>query len=141
MINYTCSGITVDKSKIISGSARPVMIRQKICNLDYLVSITRGNKEKINGLLTVFLEETSEELSALTGAIKKSNYTIICDILHKLTSSFSIMGISSLGPLIKEMKDLSTLASGIKKINLLNQRVNIIFLQATEEMNAIQFNV
>jgi len=117
------------------------MIRQKICNLDYLVSITRGNKEKINGLLAVFMEETSEELSALTGAIKKSNYTIICDILHKLTSSFSIMGISSLGPLIREMKDLSTLASGIKKINLLNQRVNIIFLQATEEMNAIQFNV
>ncbi len=127
---------TADKSKIIAGSAGPVMIRQKICNLDYLVNITRGNKENMNGLLAVFLEETSGELAALTAAIKRSNYTVICDILHKVTSSFSIMGISSLVPLVKEMKDLSTIASGIEEIKLLNYKVNKVFRRVIVEMRA-----
>ena len=128
--------VTADKTKAIADSPGPVMIRQNICNLDYLVNITRGNKENMNNLLAVFQEETSGELSALTTAIKRSNYTIINDILHKVASSFSIMGISSLVPLVKEMKDLSTIASGIERINQLNKGVNIIFLQAIKEMKA-----
>ncbi|HMU09652.1 MAG TPA: Hpt domain-containing protein [Ferruginibacter sp.] len=134
MANTKCSTTLTDKTKIISRPVKRALAPERICNLDYLTAITRGNREKINNLLGVFLEEIPKELTALTAAIEKTNYTVICDILHKIKCSFSILGIATLTSPVDEMKDLSNIALGIKRIQQLNQRVNLIFRQAMEEL-------
>lgn len=136
MTNAKCSSIPGDKRKVSKVPATPAHVPERICNLGYLITITRGNKERLNNLLAVFLEETPLELTALSGAIEKTNYTLICDILHKVKCSFSILGISSLTTPVNEMKDLSNIAFGIKKIKQLNQQVNFIFRQAIEEIKS-----
>ncbi len=105
-----------------------------VCNLNYLVNTTRGNAVIMNNIINVFLKETPEELSALHDAIEKINYSIISDISHKIKSSFAIMGISILEPILEEMEHLGTIGSGIEKIEQLNGGVNTVFRQAVEEM-------
>jgi HPt (histidine-containing phosphotransfer) domain-containing protein len=106
----------------------------KVCNLDYLLHVTRGNTKIINNILAVFFKETRKEMIDLTGAIEKRNYPVISDIAHKIKSAFSILGITALEPVFKEMELLSSNTSPISNIELLNRRVNIVFNQAKEEM-------
>jgi HPt (histidine-containing phosphotransfer) domain-containing protein len=108
----------------------------KVCNLTYLLSVSRGNKKIIDNITTVFFKETKAEMLLLTVAIAKNNYTHISNISHKLKSAFSILGITLLDPVFKEMEQLSSSTSSIGNIELLNRRVNLVFNQAREEMLA-----
>jgi HPt (histidine-containing phosphotransfer) domain-containing protein len=106
----------------------------KICNLDYLLDVTRGNKKIIDNIVSVFFIETKIEMNDLDSAIKKRNYAAISNIAHKIKSAFSILGITALENVFKEMEQLSFSRSSIGYIELLNSRVNIVFNQAKEEM-------
>ena len=114
----------------------PVLMPDQVCNMGYLVSATRGNKKRMNNIVDVFFKETKKELTFLNEAIKKTNYPAISDASHKIKSAFSILGISVLEPVFKEMEQLSRATSPIEKIEQLNRRVNTVFKQAREEMKA-----
>jgi HPt (histidine-containing phosphotransfer) domain-containing protein len=107
----------------------------KVCNLDYLLQVTRGNQKIINNIVTVFFKETKKEMIDLTGAIEKRNYPVISDIAHKIKSAFSILGITVLEAVFKEMEQLSSNTSPIANIEQLNHRVHFVFNQAKVEMN------
>ena len=108
----------------------------KVCNLTYLVSVSRGDKKIIENITDVFFKETKKEMMLLTGAIQKNNYTLISTISHKIKSAFLILGISVLEPVFTEMEYLSSNTLPIEKIELLNRRIQIVFNQARAEMKA-----
>lgn len=124
----------VSKKTGITKFNTPAVVTDKVCKLDYLVTVTRGNKKMINNIVGVFMEETPAELSALHDAIKKINYTGISNISHKIKSSFSILGISMLEHVFAEMEHLGTNATGIEKIIMLNRHINLVFNRARVEM-------
>lgn len=107
---------------------------KKIYDLSYLNNATRGNKKIINSIIHTFLQQASEELSALNEAIKKTNYLIISHIAHKMRSSFLLMGITVLDPEFEEMEQLGFQSSGIEKIAQLNKGINAVFSLAKKEM-------
>ncbi len=106
----------------------------KVCDMTYLMNMSRGNKMIIQKILTVFFKETAIELTGLSKAIEDMNYPGISSISHKLKSAFSILGIITLEPVFKEMEYLSRNSFPAGKIEQLNQRVNIAFNQAKVEM-------
>ena len=132
--DLTCCRKTAEKNNGITQALKPAGLTEKVCNIDYLVSVTRGNKEMMNNIINVFLEETPEELTALADAIEKTNYTSISDIAHKIKSSFAILGISVLESVFEKMENLGTLSSGIEIISQLNQQVHFVFNQVKIEM-------
>lgn len=107
-----------------------------ICNLDYLVNVTRGDKVRINNLVSLFFTETHQELLLLSEAVEVKNYAVISSISHKLKSAFLILGISVLEPVFKEMEQLSNNSSAFGKIEELNHRILMVFNQARVEMKA-----
>jgi CheY-like chemotaxis protein len=135
-INKLTSKMLSTKSTIINSQTSTV-VSDKVCNMDYLMGATRGNKKIINNIVAVFFKETRKELTFLSAAIKKTNYTDISDISHKIKSAFLILGISVLDPVFKEMEQLSSNTSSISNIELLNRRVNIVFNQAKAEMKLV----
>ena len=134
-INKLTSKIVSTKTTITNSQISTV-VSDKVCNMDYLMGATRGNKKIINNIVAVFFKETGKELVFLNAAIKKTNYTDISDISHKIKSAFSILGISVLEPVFKEMEQLSSSTSPIGNIELLNRRVQFVFNQAKAEMRA-----
>ncbi len=116
---------------------RPAAVKaDKVCNMGYLIGVSHGNNKIMNNIVAVFFKETRKELTFLSDAIEKTNYTVISDISHKIKSAFSILGISVLEPVFKEMEQLSGITSPIVEIELLNRRINMVFNQAKAEMNS-----
>ena len=127
------SKIVCAKPTIIN-SQSVIVASDKVCNLDYLVVATHGNKVAINNIVTVFFKETKKELNFLNDAIRENNYPVISNISHKIKSAFSILGITKLEPIFKELEQLSNSTSSIGNIEILSRRVNFVFNQAKEEM-------
>ena len=71
-------------------------LARHVCNMDYLISITRGNRKIIDSIVSVFFEETKTELYSLKVAIADANYSVVSSISHKLKSAFLLMGITVL---------------------------------------------
>jgi CheY-like chemotaxis protein len=131
---YRLTSKVVSTKPTVTDFQSSTTVVDKVCNMDYLMGATHGNKKIINNIVAVFFKETRKELTFLSAAIKKTNYTDISDISHKIKSAFLILGISVLDPVFKEMEQLSSNTSSISNIELLNRRVNIVFNQAKEEM-------
>jgi len=85
-----------------SGRVSQLLVAEKVCNLDLLSNITRGNETRLHNLVLIFFTEIKQELSELDNAIEKTNYTVISNIAHKIKSSFALLGVVVLEPVIKE---------------------------------------
>jgi CheY-like chemotaxis protein len=131
---YKLTGKVVLTKTILINAQAVTVTADKVCNLDYLMGATHGNKKIMNNIVDVFFKETRKELVFLDNAIEQTNYPVISDISHKIRSAFSILGISVLEPDFKEMEQLSSSTSSISNIEQLNRRVNIVFNQAKAEM-------
>lgn len=107
---------------------------ENVCNLKYLSDMMGGKKQIIISLIDTFLIQAPEELQSINDAIIKTNYAVIRKTAHTMRSDVSMMGISILAPLLKEMEDLGAGETGIEKIKELNNKLNLICKQAFEEL-------
>lgn len=106
----------------------------KVSNLNYLSEMMGGNKKLIREILDVFLKQAPEELSKLNIAVAKTDYVTIKNFSHTMKSSVSIMGISVLADVLKQMEELALSGTNIEKIKPLNDKLNSICLQAIQEI-------
>lgn len=119
------------------------MIKNR-CDLTYLSEMTGGKKQLIKEIIDVFLQQVPNELKSINDAILTTDFITIKNFAHTMKSSVSIMGISSLSPILNEMEELSkqaidssiSIATSIKKIKQLNEQLNSIAKQAIEEIES-----
>lgn len=129
--NLTLNKTQQNRNPVIT---EPVTRKEKVCDLGYLLVVTRGNKASMKNIIDVFIEEALEDLASLGNAIAEMNYINITDLSHKLKSAFSILGIGVLKPVFEEIEFLGSIRSGIEKIICLNECINDVFIQVQEEM-------
>ena len=118
------------------------------CNLTYLSEMTGGKKQLIKEIIDAFLQQVPSELKSISDAILKNDFITIKNFAHTMKSSVSIMGISSLNPILNEMEDLSKNAIGgsipittsVEKIKQLNEQLNSIAKQAIEALESEKHN-
>ena len=84
--------------------------------------------------MDVFLQQVPEELESIHQAILKSDYKGKKNFAHTMKSSVSIMGISTLRPILQEMENLGTAASDLNKIKELNEKLKLICNKAIGEV-------
>jgi HPt (histidine-containing phosphotransfer) domain-containing protein len=113
---------------------------ENVCDLNYLKEMMGSKKHLINEIMDAFLKQVPEELQSIKEAITKTDYAIIKSFSHTMKSSVSIMGVSKLTPVLQEMEDLATKETDIEKIKELNDTLNLICKQATEEIEREKMN-
>jgi HPt (histidine-containing phosphotransfer) domain-containing protein len=113
---------------------------ENVCDLKYLTEMMGSKKHLINEIMDAFLKQVPEELQSIKEAITKTDYAIIKSFSHTMKSSVSIMGVSMLTPILQEMEDLATKETDIEKIKELNDTLNLICKQATEEIEREKIN-
>jgi len=113
-----------------------------VCDLKDLIEMMNGKRHLIKEIMNTFLEETPKELLSINDAVSKIDYAGIKKISHSMRSTVSIMGISILDPILKEMEDLGTMATDLEKIKILNQKLNTVCQQAIVEIEqeALSYN-
>lgn len=107
---------------------------QPVCDFKYLKEIVNGKTNLIISIMDVFLKQVPEELLNIKEAIINIDYKTIRIYAHTMKSSVSIMGISALKPVLKEMENLGIAEDNIEKIKRLNNKLNEICKKAFEEI-------
>ena len=113
---------------------------ESVCNFKYLSETMGGKKKSIKEVIDVFIEQVPVQLQSINDAIAKKDYPVIKKVAHVMRSSISIMGISTLVPILQEMENLGEKAEDIEKIKKLNQKLNTICKQALEEIEKEKSN-
>ncbi|MHB8260930.1 MAG: Hpt domain-containing protein [Bacteroidia bacterium] len=111
-----------------------------VCNLNYLSETMGGKKSLIKEIMNVFLKQVPEELQFINDAITKTDYKTIKSYAHTMKSTVSIMGISTLTPILQKMEDLGARAADIEEIIEMNKKLTAICKQAMEEIEREEHN-
>lgn len=108
-------------------------IKSELSDLSYLSRIMNGKKHLIYGMLDFFLKNFPMEIQSINLAITAKDYTKIESIAHTMQSSVSIVGISTLTPILKEIEELA-INQVIDKIKVLKRKLNLIANQSIKEL-------
>jgi len=110
----TIAKLTVNRPK--DSSAYKATDRVPIIyNLSMLRSLSRGNDEFVQKMITIFVEQTSQILIDLDSALQENNHTKINRLIHKVKPSVESLGISS------ALTDIATLEKTIKTTSNLEE--------------------
>ena len=109
---------------------------KKSIDLSHLVKQMQGKKAVILELIDLIIQQLNEDVPKIDNAITKKDYKTIKQLSHKMKSTVFAVGISELGTILEEMESCALSNKGIKKIVLLNSRLNILTKQVIEELNS-----
>ncbi|HBX49608.1 MAG: hypothetical protein A2275_09800 [Bacteroidetes bacterium RIFOXYA12_FULL_35_11] len=113
---------------------------EKVTDLTYLIEMTGGKKHLILEIIYTFLEQIADEIKSMNDAISTANYATIKSYAHTMKSTVSVMGISIIIPVLKEMENLGAKAENIEKIKELKMEIDLICKQAILEIETIKLN-
>jgi HPt (histidine-containing phosphotransfer) domain-containing protein len=85
--------------------------------MEYLRSLSKGDKEFEKNMMKTFFEQAPRELNDLKKAIAKRDYKKIGSIAHNLKSTVSYLGIHQLTPVLEQIEVDSHSKNGITRIN------------------------
>lgn len=130
----------------------PTNNNETVCNLQYLSGLMDGKIHLIKEIMDSFLVQAKEELASINNAILKKDYATIKNFAHTMKSTFSIVGVSILLPVLQEMEDLGTDTTYSdlsadkagsyrdERLTALNLKLNAICKKAFEEIENYSFS-
>ncbi|MER3498113.1 MAG: hybrid sensor histidine kinase/response regulator [Chitinophagaceae bacterium] len=108
----------------VSNSNKPIV------NLDYLHSLSKGDKDFETEMLASFRSQMPESMNSLKEAINAKDYPSVVAIAHTMKSMAAYVGASELNQLLQEIEQASAAKSSI---NIISQK----YLQAEELINLV----
>ena len=114
--------------------------KNKVINLDFLIESMGGKKEVILETIDIFLSQVPEDVLIINEAVNKSDYLRIKNYAHKMKSTASLIGMRELEPILAEMEVLGAQKKEIKKIEILNKKMNELCEQGVAEMQEERLN-
>jgi HPt (histidine-containing phosphotransfer) domain-containing protein len=76
----------------------------KFINMEYLDSVSGGDTEIINEILSLFRVQSVEIYNEMKAFLASKNYSSLGLLAHKAKSSVAIMGMSDLADLLKKFE-------------------------------------
>jgi HPt (histidine-containing phosphotransfer) domain-containing protein len=111
----------------------------KICNLNYLYELSKGDMGFIREMIDVFLAENSGELDSLEKKIGEEDYSQIKQIAHKLRSSIPYVGLDArIGQEIADIEELARQEEDMDKIKSLFKKVRTVCNDALAELKSFK---
>jgi CheY-like chemotaxis protein len=140
------SNLLIEKMSILTTNRKKVNDREvekspeKVCDTRYITEMMGGKKHLIKGIMDEFLSQLPEELNAIKNAVQIKDFAMIRHLAHSMKSSVSVMSISVLIPILKELEDLGARAIDIEKITRLNDQLAVICNKAILEIEVEKCN-
>ncbi|OFY70068.1 MAG: hypothetical protein A2265_07120 [Bacteroidetes bacterium RIFOXYA12_FULL_33_9] len=96
--------------------------------------MVNGKKHLIIEIIDVFLKQVSEELELINQAIINKDFATVKNYTHTMKSTVSVVNITLLTPILKEMEELAEKAINIERITELNTTLELMCKQAISEI-------
>ncbi len=107
-------------------------------DMRYLQDISRGNKEIINEMIDIFVEQVAEVSEAMDNALVKNDYAALGSLAHKAKVSISIMGMKELAEDLKKLEINSQTSSMIDTYAITVEKFKFECKEAVEELLKIK---
>ena|GEM_PF-963738 len=130
----------MNKSKRPGNNEVYIPAEETVCNFMYLSEIVNDKTHLIIRIMDAFLRQVPGELRLLNEALKLPDYPAIRRNAHTMMSSVSIMGITSLNNVLKEIEKLAKSETEIEKIKMQAKTLDIICKQAIKEIEKEKIN-
>ncbi|WP_298140318.1 PAS domain S-box protein [Flavobacterium sp.] len=102
---------TIAKHTIRKGNVLPKIEKnqkiQKLYNLNSLNNLSRGNKEFVDKMITIFIDQTNITIDKIEVAIANNNFIEVSQLIHKIKPSIEGIGVTSI---IDDVKILEKIA-------------------------------
>ena len=87
-----------------------------IYSLDKINEMAEGDQDFINSVVSVFLEEVPEDLSALETALEENNYQMVYRLAHKIKPNVDLLGMEQTRAAALEIETLGKSESNMEEI-------------------------
>jgi HPt (histidine-containing phosphotransfer) domain-containing protein len=92
-------------------------------DLSYLNQVFQGNKEMINNIISLFLQQVPEYVSEMEECVRKNEFLSLHPLAHKAKSSISMLGIRDLESDILQIEQDSKHLRNLETLPILVSRV------------------
>lgn len=107
----------------------------KICNLNYLKSISPDNPQFVIDMVQLFLKNVPQSLKVMNSCLIDSEWHGMEHHAHKIKSHFDCMGIKKeFRDSVKQIEDYAKLQEQLHLIPGLLEKIELLFLQASQEL-------
>ena len=111
-----------------------IIQNQRSYELSMIETMCRGNQEKINKMISVFIDQVPASVDEIKSAYHKNDFTTIKNTAHRIKPSFAYYGIANIE---KEINQIETLAiKGIASTEIENKIIKLeqVVNQVVSEM-------
>jgi PAS domain S-box-containing protein len=119
--------------------------KSKIVNVQAIETFTKGNKERQEKMIHLFLNEIPTTLNKIKEAYEQKNYTALRSLAHSTKPSYTYLGMPQLTEIAKQIEQqAATSEQNINETGLITQLINTLNSQtneAIEELNQFLYNL
>lgn len=109
---------------------------KKITNLNYLKKLSNGNSQLVADMIKLFLSELTIEMKRMEKGIIENDFELVKLFTHNMKGTIRYVGLDKI---IKteliEMEKLAIVQLDILRIEILFQKMKIIFKKAVHELD------
>jgi response regulator RpfG family c-di-GMP phosphodiesterase len=106
-------------------------------SIESLVSISRGKKEFITKMLTIFVKEVALSLNSIREAEKNSDIQKIRSVAHRIKPSLNNMGVVSVKNEILKLEFLGDSAEDLNYLPQIINKVEFVLNEVIKQVNAL----
>jgi HPt (histidine-containing phosphotransfer) domain-containing protein len=107
---------------------------EKYVDLTYVKALSNGNKDFVNQMIQIFIDQTPETLSTMEMHLGTLNLGALKASAHKMKSSVTIMGIKELEKMINELEEICSKNSGTEQLPEILNKIKSVCLLSVKEM-------
>lgn len=113
-------------------------ITQQRFDLSYLNQVFQGNREMINNIINLFLQQVPEYIKEMEECVRKNEPLSLHPLAHKAKSSISMLGIKDMESDILRIENDSKHLRNLDELPQLVLRVkvacDVVYLQLKEQL-------
>jgi CheY-like chemotaxis protein/HPt (histidine-containing phosphotransfer) domain-containing protein len=104
-------------------------------NLNSLNNLSRGNKEFVIKMITIFVNQTTQTIEKIEQAIESNDFIEVSRLVHKIKPSIDGIGVLSISDEIKLLEKIAKETQNKEKIESLFSRIKFVIEQVIAQLN------
>jgi PAS domain S-box-containing protein len=98
-------------------------LNETLYDLSQLENISRGNKEFVSNMITIFIDLIKEDTKFLSNAIENKDISTLRRIAHKIKPSIDLMGIVSIKQDVRNLEKYEIGSGSTEELKQLTERI------------------
>jgi PAS domain S-box-containing protein len=115
-------------------NATPGPLREKLYDLTKLIETARGNKEFINKMIKLFVEQAPSAIEKIRDAFSQADYKTVKETAHRIKPSIDNMGINVLKQPIRDVEALAAEDPGNELLKKAIEQCDQVISEVVKEL-------